>query len=139
MSYSSSILGRGVAFPPRLNDRNKLALVEGDDAIRRSIYLIIHTSPGERVMRPEFGCRIHELIFDPANSQTAATAERYIREAIARWETRIEVTDVTVVPSPGERGELLINLTYKHKRQASEETLVYPYYLNPGVVAEGEG
>lgn len=131
MSFDGSILGRGIAFPPRLSDRNRLAMVEGDAAIRRALYLIIHTAFGERVMRPTFGCQIHELIFDPSNAETAATAERYVREAIERWEPRIEITMVEVTPSPGEYGELLIRLSYRHKERPDERALVYPFYLNP--------
>ena len=126
------VLGRGLAFPPRLSDRNRLAMVDGDAAIRRSIYLIIHTVPGERVMRPDFGCQIHELIFDPANAETAAVAERYVREALNRWEPRIDITEIDVIPSSGDRGELLINISYKPKDQPDERILVYPYYLTPG-------
>jgi len=137
MGFDGSILGRGLAFPPRLNDRNKLALVDGDDVIRRSLYLIIFTAPGERVMRPDFGCQIHEVIFDPLNEETAIVAERYVREAIDKWEKRIEVTDVTVELSPGGRAELLINVTYRHNSKPDERTLVYPYYLRPGET-EGE-
>jgi phage baseplate assembly protein W len=132
MTYTSSILGRGIAFPPRLDDRNQLALVGGDAAIRRSIYLIIHTVPGERVMRPTFGCYIHDLIFDPANEEAAATAERYIREALDLWEPRIEITSVDVEPMPGGRAELLINLSYRHRDEPNERTMVFPYYLTPG-------
>lgn len=137
MSFSSKILGRGIAFPPRLSDRNKLALVQGDDAIRRSLYLIIYTVPGERVMRPDFGCQIHELVFDPANDQTAVTAARYVREAIERWEQRIDVTAVDVDPVPGDQGQLIINIKYQHRNTPGENTLIYPYYLNPGEQEEG--
>lgn len=128
----ASILGRGVAFPPRLSDRNRLAMVEADAAIRRAIYLIIFTVPGERVMRPTFGCKIHELIFDPANEETAIVAERYVREAIQRWEPRIDLIEVDVVPGGAKLGELLINLVYKHKERPDRRMLVFPYYLNPG-------
>lgn len=126
------ILGRGIAFPPRLSDRKRLAMVEADAAIRRSLYLIIYTVPGERVMRPDFGCRIHELIFDPANEETAIRAERFVREAILRWEPRIDLEEVSVVPGGSLYGELLINIVYRHKERADQRVLVYPYYLNPG-------
>jgi phage baseplate assembly protein W len=129
-------LGRAVAFPLRLNDRNRLAMVQADAAVRQSIYLIIFTVPGERVMRPNFGCRIHELIFDPANAQTAATAERYIREALEAWEPRITLEDVDVQPSSDELGELIVHLVYQLQDQPDPRSMVFPFYLNPN--EEGE-
>jgi phage baseplate assembly protein W len=127
----SDIIGRRWAFPPQLSDRNRLALSGDDMAIRQSIYVIINTVPGERVMRPEFGCEIHSLIFWPANDQTAAIAERYVREAIERWEPRITLEQVTVTPGATELGEMMIHLTYRVKGQHDPRSLVYPYYLLP--------
>lgn len=127
----AALLGKRIAFPLQLDDRNQLAMVDGDTAIRQSIYLIIMTVPGERVVRPTFGCRIHELIFDPINAQTAITAERYVQEAIHRWEPRIEVVDLDVSLGDYDRGELIININYKHKDRPDPRSLVFPYYLNP--------
>lgn len=127
----NSLIGRRLAFPPHLGDRNRLALIDDDAAIRQSIYIIINTVPGERVMRPEFGCEIHALIFWPANYQTAALAERYVREALARWEPRIILRQVDVTPGATEYGELFINLSYEIKGQHDPRSLVFPYYLNP--------
>jgi len=126
-----SIIGRGWAFPPQLSDRNRISTVDYDTNIRRSIYIIIHTVPGERVMRPDFGCRIHELIFDPANNETAATAERYIREALTRWEPRIILREITVTPGATELGELFIRISYQIKANYDPHSLVFPYYLVP--------
>lgn len=133
---NADVLGRRIAFPPRLSDRNRLGLVEGDAAIRQAIYVIIYTVPGERVMRPDFGCRIHELIFAPANDETTITAARYVREAIEMWEPRIDLTDVVVTPGSFALGELYIEVRYKLKDYPDERSLVYPYYLIPQ--AEGE-
>jgi uncharacterized protein len=127
-------VGRRWEFPPRLGDRNQIATVDGDTAIRQSIYIIINTVPGERVMHPDFGCEIHSLIFHPANDQTAATAERYVREAIDRWEPRINLKDVIVTPGRTEEGELLIALNYEIKKQPDPRSLVLPYYLIPTTV-----
>ncbi len=132
----ADILGRALAFPIRLNDRNRLGLVGGDAAVRQSIYLIVFTVPGERVMRPQFGCRIHELVFDPANSKTAATAERYVREALELWEPRITLEDVIVEPSNEDRGELAINIVYRLKDELDPRSMIFPYYLNPDETTE---
>ena len=127
----NDIVGRRLVFPFRLGDRNQIGTVADDLAIRQSIYVIINTVPGERVMRPEFGCEIHSLIFWPANYQTAALAERYVREALIRWEPRIEVKEVDVTAGTGDRGELFIRLTYSLKGEHDTRSLVYPYYLLP--------
>jgi phage baseplate assembly protein W len=127
----SEIIGRRWSFPPRLSDRNRVGLVDYDTNIKQSIYVIINTVPGERVMRPDFGCEIHSLIFHPANEHTAAVAERYVREALTRWEPRIILKDVTVTPGASEYGELFINLVYQIKGQHDVRSLVYPYYLLP--------
>lgn len=128
---NGSFLGRAIAFPPRLSDRNHFTLADGGSAVRQSIYLIIHTVPGERVMRPEFGCEIHSLIFAPANLETAVIAERYVSEALQRWEPRIEVVRVTVTPGSTWLGELFIEIAYQHRGESDVRNLVYPYYLNP--------
>jgi phage baseplate assembly protein W len=138
---ANSIIGSRVAFPPRLSDRNRFGLVDDDAAIRQSIYLIIYTVPGERVMRPEFGCEIHALIFWPANYQTCALAERYVREALERWEPRIILREVEVTPGGSESGsaygELFIRIAYEVKGQHDPRSLVYPYYLHPQTTEEG--
>ncbi len=128
---SSGIVGRRVAFPPKLNDRNRLSLVGDDAAIRQAMYVIINTVPGERVMRPDFGCEIHSLIFDPANDQTAALAGQYVREALRRWEPRITLNEIIVTPGATELGELFIRISYTIKGDHDVRSLVYPYYLNP--------
>jgi phage baseplate assembly protein W len=105
--------------------------VQDDADIRQAIYIIINTYPGERVMRPEFGCEIHSLIFAPANEETAATAERYIMEALGRWEPRISVMQVKATPGATERGELYIEIMYEIKDKHDVRSLVYPFYLLP--------
>ncbi len=124
-------IGSRLAFPFQLGDRNQIALVSGDLAIRQSIYVIVYTVPGERVMRPEFGCEIHSLIFDPVNEETAVVAERYVRDALLRWEPRINVVDIKVSPGSTELGEMWIDVTYQIKGQYEPRSLVFPYYLVP--------
>lgn len=127
----SIFLGRGWAFPPQLSDRDRMSMVQDDADIRQAIYIIVNTHPGERVMRPEFGCEIHALIFSPANDQTAAMAERYVREALARWEPRITVQEVRATPGGTQYGELVIEIVYEIKASHDRRSLVYPYYLMP--------
>ncbi|MEO8394915.1 MAG: GPW/gp25 family protein, partial [Chloroflexota bacterium] len=93
--------------------------------------IILNTAPGERVMRPDFGCNLQDMIFMPANDQTAALIERYVTEALRRWEPRIIVQAVNVTPSGGDLGEILIEILYRIKDSYDTRSLVYPFYLNP--------
>jgi phage baseplate assembly protein W len=101
------------------------------DEIEQAITMIIGTSPGERVMRPTFGCRIHELVFAPNDPSTYGLARRYILEALGMWEPRIDVTDVSIRPSAEERNEgiLLITVSYIIRATKDARSLVYPFYL----------
>ncbi len=128
---SGDIIGKGWAFPPELDHRGQLALVGGETEIEQAIRIILNTAPGQRVMRPEFGCRLQELVFAPNNSQTAGLAERYVREALGRWEPRIALERVRVTPDPENHARLLITVQYRIKATHSARSLVYPFYLLP--------
>ncbi len=125
----NELVGRGWAFPPQLDNRGGVALTTPENELQQSIYIILSTAPGERVMRPEFGCRIQDYIFAPANSGTAAAVEAEVRLALTRWEPRIELLDVTVSLNDTARGELIINIRYAVKATNDERSLVYPFYL----------
>ena len=123
------LIGRGWAFPPSMDARGAVALTNEENELIQSIYIILSTGPGERVMRPDFGCRINEYIFAPANLATAAAVEQVVRSALERWEPRIILTDVTVTPSPETYGMLMIDLRFIVKATREETSLVYPFYL----------
>ncbi len=128
------IIGRGWHFPPMLDKRGTVALTSDETEIEQAIQIILGTAPGQRVMRPEFGCRIHELVFAPCNATTAGIAARYVAEALGRWEPRIEVQRVDAEPDPNDRSRLLISVEYRVLATHSNRSLVYPFYLIP----EGE-
>src|SRR4029450_1238836 len=90
----SDILGAGLAFPLHVDPRGALALARGEDDIAQAIGLILGTAPGEREMRPEFGCAVHDLVFDTIDAQMIGKLETAIRGALDRWEPRIEVEDI---------------------------------------------
>lgn len=125
------IIGRGWRFPPALDERGTMALTSDQEEIEQAIQIILSTAPGQRVMRPEFGCRIHELVFAPSNSATAGLAARYVQEALGRWEPRIEVQRVNVEPDPADPAQLVISLEYRIAATHSNRSLVYPFYLIP--------
>ena len=125
------IVGRGWSFPPVIDSQGGLALTSDRNEIDQAIRIIIMTVPGQRVMRPAFGCRIHELVFAPNNAATAAQAMRYVEDALGMWEPRIFVTQVESYPDPDQRNRLLINIKYRVKATSDNRSLVYPFYLIP--------
>ncbi|MBN2394154.1 MAG: GPW/gp25 family protein [Anaerolineae bacterium] len=125
------ITGRGWVFPPKIGPHGGIALTHEQDEIEQAIHIILTTAPGERVMRPTFGCRLDSLVFEPNNSHTAAQARRYVEQALGMWEPRINLTRVNVYPDPQERHCLLVEIDYRVKQTHDERSLVYPFYLIP--------
>ncbi|MEA3309347.1 MAG: GPW/gp25 family protein [Chloroflexota bacterium] len=122
-------LGQGLAFPLQANQRGEVALARGATDIEQSIRIILETSPGERVMRPEFGCRAKELLFAPRNATTEGLMAYYVRRALRRWEPRINVLQVLVSPDLERDGVLLVEISYAIKSTHDERSIVYPFYL----------
>jgi phage baseplate assembly protein W len=130
-TMTNPIIGCGWHFPPRLDERGTIALTSDSDEIEQAIQIILGTAPGQRVMRPEFGCRIHDLVFAPNDLGTAGKVARYVREALRRWEPRITVNQVEVGPDPNNPACLLIDIKYRVTTTHSNRSLVYPFYLIP--------
>jgi Bacteriophage baseplate protein W len=127
----SEILGSGVAFPLQVDRRGGIALARDETDIDQAILLILGTAPGERPMRPEFGCGVHDFVFDTIDAGTVARMETEIRAALDRWEPRVEVTDVQFDLDGTERGELVIHITYRVRATNHVRNLVYPFYVIP--------
>ncbi len=128
---TSNITGSGWAFPPKIDAQGGLALTNERSEVQQAIEVILSTSPGQRVMRPTFGCRLHELVFAPNNSHTAAQARRYVEEALGMWEPRISLLNVEVSTDPNDHGRLLIEVEYEMKSTHDRRSLVYPFYVIP--------
>jgi hypothetical protein len=124
-------LGRGWRFPVELDD-GKLLYEREEAKIEQSILVILGTARGERVMRPDFGSRLRELAFAPLNSSTSALAARYVVDALAAWESRIDVLSVRAEPRGTLDGVLDINIDYRVRATNSQFNLVYPFYLREG-------
>ncbi len=122
-------IGQGLAFPLQLDPRGGIALASGERDIEQAIRIILMTAPGERMMRPEFGCRIHELVFAPHDAATESLAAYYVQEALARWEPRIDLQAVDIVADPRRDGVLLVEIKYQIKDTHDERSIVYPFYL----------
>jgi phage baseplate assembly protein W len=119
----SDFLGKGWGFPVALGEPG---VAQGHESIVQAIRIILSTSPGERVMRPDFGCGLHHLVFAPNDPRTSGRAAQEVREALVRWEPRIDVLDVQ---AQGEGEELLISVSYRVRSTNNFFNLVYPFYL----------
>ena len=128
----SDFLGVGWAFPIGLDARRRFALARHATDIEQAIIMILLTPKGQRVMRPDFGCQIHELIFAPNDATTAGLAIYYVQEALAMWEPRIAVREVDVRPDPVNVERLLITIDYEIKATHDRRSLVFPFYHIPG-------
>lgn len=100
-----------------------------EELIRESIIIILGTAPGERVMRPNFGCEIHDLLFAPNNVTTAGLAAHYVVDALQKWEPRIDNVEADAEPSVDQPNKLLINIAYTVRATNNRHNLVYPFYL----------
>jgi hypothetical protein len=128
---SEEFIGRGIAFPLRIDATGGLALVEREREIQEAIRLILGTSEGERPMRPEFGCRIHDEIFASPDEAACGRIAHHVRRALRRWEPRIEVRSVEVSPDPGDPSTLFIDVSYSIKGTNDPRNLVFPFYTIP--------
>ena len=122
-------LGQGLAFPLQFNPRGQIALAAGERSIDRAIRLILSTMPGERVMRPNFGCRAWELVFAPINAATSSLLEHYVTEALNFWEPRIEINQVEVFRDQDMDGALLAEVNYTIKATHDPRSIVYPFFI----------
>lgn len=132
---SDEFIGAGWAFPLRTDATGAIALVEREREIEESVRLILGTAPGERPMRPEFGCRIHDEVFAGADPATAGRVASDVREALRRWEPRIVVHDVTVTLDADDPAVLYIDVRYSIRSTNDRRNLVFPFYTIPTEVA----
>jgi phage baseplate assembly protein W len=126
-----SFVGAGLAFPLRLDAAGSVALVASDAEIQESIHLILATAPGERPMRPEFGCGIHDHLFAPADGATAGLIAQEVRRALNRWEPRIDLLRVDVSVDDQEHACLWIEIGYEIRGSNDPRNLVFPFYVIP--------
>jgi phage baseplate assembly protein W len=126
---NQEFLGQGLAWPLQINPRGEISLARARRDIEQAMRIILETAPGERVMRPEFGCRIHDLVFAPHDAATEGLVIHYVEQALERWEPRIDVREVDVSADPGHDGALLIEIRYQIKDTHDERSIVHPFYL----------
>lgn len=128
---TTGFVGRGLAFPIRPSPTGGLAMVEDREELEEAMQLVLATAPGERPMRPEFGCRIHDHVFAPINDTTIGTIAFEVKRSLRRWEPRVDVVSVDVWGDREVDGQLWIDVTYRVKEANDERNLVFPFYTIP--------
>jgi uncharacterized protein len=125
----TTVLGTGLAFPLGVDERGRIALARDEIDVEQAIRLILSTAPGERPMRPEFGCAVHDCVFERIDADTLARIDQAVRFALDRWEPRIELDDVAF--ENRREGELLVHLRYRVRASNEVRNLVFPFYVVP--------
>jgi uncharacterized protein len=129
---NTDIIGVGWQFPVCPDPHGRLAWVGGAEKIRQSIRIILSTAPGERQMLPDFGCGIHDLVFEANTSTLRAQVAAQVRRALTRWEPRIDLLEVQVEAEGSQRNYLLIRINYRIRSTNAFTNLVYPFFINEG-------
>jgi phage baseplate assembly protein W len=130
-SDSPLFAGRGISWPMGVDHTGSLAMTRGAEDIDRSLRIVLSTAPGERVMRPQFGCRIWEMLFEPVTANLLGAMAEAVRDAVAQWEPRVDLDDVQVVPDADDASLVRIALRFTVRTTNSERNLVYPFYVIP--------
>ena len=127
----ADFVGSGWAHPAGVGSTGGVALVSGDTELAQAIHLVLGTALGERPMRPEFGCGIHDLVFDPSDSTLAGLVAHEVRASLLRWEPRVDVVDVDVTFDAERPGLALIDVAYVVRATNDRRNLVVPFYSIP--------
>ena len=128
---SQDFVGAGWAFPLGVAGNGGIALVRREMELEQAMRLILSTYPGERPMRPEFGSRLRDFVFRPVNLETISDLTQEVRRALMRWEPRVDIEAVTVLPGRSHLGMLYIDITYRPKDVNDRRNLVFPFYTIP--------
>jgi len=128
-SNRRDFLGVGWKFPLQVTPGGKIAQAKYEQRVEESIYLILSTAQGERVMLPDFGCGIHDLVFAPNNASTLTMVVHHVREALVKYEPRVDILDVDAETAPDQPNLLLIRINYRIRTNNAVGNMVYPFYI----------
>ena len=117
----------------RISSTGGIEMVEEHAAVRQSILLLLSTAPGERVMRPDYGCDLQQLVFSPNDATTHGLAIYYVRRAMQRWEPRIDILRLDAAASQADPGRMDIMLEYRMRKTAGRENLMISVSLTEEV------
>lgn len=124
-----NFLGVGWTLPVQFDAHHHILLARYEETVRQSIWAILSTARGERLMRPDFGCRIHDRVFDPNTPGTVGQIISDVRAALVEWEPRIDVLNVDLLENPAQLNLLQISIHYRVRTTNNAFNLVYPFYL----------
>lgn len=130
-NHDPTFIGRGFGWPMGVDHTGSIRLTDGAADLDDSIELVLMTAPGERLMRPQFGCRIWDLLFEPVTGNLLGLIAEAVRQALAQWEPRIEVEDVAPRPDDDDSALVRIAIVYRVKATNDKRNLVYPFYVIP--------
>lgn len=135
VSPEEAFLGAGWSFPPHFERQScSVVMVHGEVDIHESLWILLSTAKGERVMVPDYGCDLWRLVFKGIDNSLIGQAEYAVSQAILNWEPRITVDALNATAKPGTVGVLLINVDYTIRKTNARSNLVYPFYLEEGTV-----
>jgi phage baseplate assembly protein W len=129
--YDASFIGQGFSWPMGVDHTGSIKLTDGADVLERAMRIVLLTAPGERLMRPQFGCRIWDLLFEPITPNLLGLLAEAVRDALAQWEPRVEVEQVVPEPDGNDGGLVHIQVTYRVRATNDRRNLVYPFYVIP--------
>ena len=129
--FDATFIGRGFYWPLQVDHTGSIRMTQGADDLDRSMAVVLATAPGERVMRPQFGCRIWDLLFEPVTANLLGQMSQAVRDALAQWEPRVQVVAVEPVVDDKDPTLVLISVTYLVKATNDRRNLVYPFYVIP--------
>lgn len=129
---AEDFLGTGWKYPVRTDHHGNIETADGEADIRESIRVILGTAKGERVMRPDFGCDIHDHVYSTASPATLNVIESSVREALVRWEPRIDIEDINATTATDDPNRILIEIAYYVRTTNSLSNMVYPFHITEG-------
>lgn len=137
MKKNRTFLGRGWSFPPEFNDQlREPVMVSGEEDISQSLWILLKTSPGERLMLPEYGCNLRKFVFTGIDATSIALMKEMISTAIIKFEARIDLNELVINTDNVVDGLVLIEIQYTIRTTNSRSNLVYPFYLNEGTLIQ---
>jgi phage baseplate assembly protein W len=129
--YDATFVGRGFSWPMEVDHTGSIRLTDTAEDIERSMRIVLMTAPGERLMRPRFGCDIWDLLFEPVTPNLLGLIASAVYEALGQWEPRVEVDEVVPVPDVDDGGLVRVTVTYHVKATNDRRNLVFPFYVIP--------
>ena len=131
MTAAADFVGRGFAWPFAVDHTGSIAMTDGTGDVEDAMRVVLLTAPGERLMRPAFGCRISDLLFEPITPNLVGLVRQAVRDALAQWEPRVDVEDVRPLQDSSESGLLHIEIDYRVRSTNDRRNLVFPFYVIP--------